>query len=72
MNTEDIKILAGEVAENIIDKYLDVTDLHEEFDVTEFTSEDIRVFSVEVARVVEEWTRTQIEFEQLTREGDES
>ena len=53
MDVETVKNLASEIAENIIDKYLDVTDVAEDVDVTEFTAENTEIFASEVARVIE-------------------
>jgi hypothetical protein len=64
MDTETVKKLAGDIAENIIDKYLDVTDLAEDIaedaDVAEFTAENTSAFAGEVARLIEEWVHTAI------------
>lgn len=51
----DIKQLAAEAADALIDRYLDVTDLSEEFDLTQFDSESAKEFADEVAAVVRNW-----------------
>ena len=52
---------AGQIADDIIDKYLDVTDLSEEVDFDEFTNGDtVDAFANELGRLIADWARGQI------------
>jgi hypothetical protein len=55
MNFEDIKALAVDAADGVIDRYLDVIDLSEEVDLTQFNSEDAETFAEEVGSAVRLW-----------------
>lgn len=67
MNKKQISELANEIAEDVIDKYLDVTDFEVEMDVTEFTDETLNLFIAEVSKEIGELIRQQIE---IAREAD--
>jgi|DEB19_MinimDraft_3_1074340.scaffolds.fasta_scaffold00449_1 hypothetical protein len=51
----DTKLLADEIADAVIDRYLDVIDLTEEFDFADLTPADLETVAAEAAEVFRLW-----------------
>lgn len=61
MDPKDLAIEAKEIADALIDRYLDVTDLSEEFDLDSIDSESARALAKEVGDLVSQWVVDTIE-----------
>ena len=61
MDPKDLAIKTKEIADALIDRYLDVTDLSEEFDLDSIDSESARALAKEVGDLVSQWVVDTIE-----------
>jgi hypothetical protein len=61
VDPKDLAIEAKEIADALIDRYLDVTDLSEEFDLDSIDSESARALAKEVGDLVSQWVVDTIE-----------
>ena len=61
MDPKDLAIEAKEIADALIDRYLDVSDLSEEFDLDSIDSESARALAKEVGDLVSQWVVDTIE-----------
>ena len=61
MDPKDLAIEAKEIADALIDRYLDLTDLSEEFVLVSIDSESARALAKEVGDLVSQWVVDTIE-----------